>query len=72
MSDHSSHAPAHSDGHDHHDIAAHVRTYLVVFGALLVGTVITVGMYYVHFESMAVTIAIALFIASIKIGRAHV
>ena len=56
MSDHSSHAPAHSDGHDHHDIAAHVRTYLVVFGALLVGTVITVGMYYVHFESMAVTI----------------
>jgi cytochrome c oxidase subunit 4 len=66
MSDHSSNASAHSEGHDHHDIASHVRTYLVVFGALLVGTVITVGMYYVHFESMAVTIAVALFIASIK------
>lgn len=54
------------DSHDHHDMAAHIRTYMLVFGALLVGTLITVGMYFVHFESMAVTIAVALFIASIK------
>ncbi len=59
---------AHSSGggHDDHDIASHIKTYLIVFGALLVGTLITVGMYFVHFESMAVTIAVALFIASIK------
>jgi cytochrome c oxidase subunit IV len=62
---HSDHG--HSGGnHDHHDIAAHVKTYIYVFLALLVGTVITVGMYFVHFESMALTIAVALFIASIK------
>ena len=53
MSQHnSSHAASHGgDDHDH-DIAAHVRTYLIIFGALLVGTVLTV--------------AVALFIASIK------
>ncbi|KAB2674366.1 MAG: caa(3)-type oxidase subunit IV [Verrucomicrobia bacterium] len=66
MSDHShSNSPA-AAGHDDHDIAGHVRVYLGVFLALLVGTVVTVGLYYVHFESMAVTITIALFIASIK------
>jgi len=43
-----------------------VKTYIAVFVALLLGTLLTVGMYFVHFESMAVTIAIALFIASIK------
>lgn len=61
-------APGHeTGGHDDHgDIASHLRTYIGVFLALLVGTVITVAMYYVHFDSMALTIAIALFIASIK------
>ena len=54
------------DDHDHHDIASHLKTYIGVFIALLVGTIITVSMYYVHFESMALTITVALFIASIK------
>ena len=54
-----------SDAHAH-DIKKHVKVYILVFMALLVGTVITVGLYYVHFESMAVTIAVALFIASVK------
>ncbi len=64
--------PTHSSGHeshgdhDDHDVASHLKTYIAVFAALLVGTVVTVSMYYVHFESMALTIAIALFIASIK------
>ncbi len=72
MSDNHSHGPtggsatAGHDDHDHHDIASHIKTYIGVFIALLVGTVITVSMYYVHFDSMALTIAIALFIASIK------
>ncbi len=52
--------------HDSHDIQKHVKTYWLVFAALLVGTVLTVGMYYVHFDSMALTIAVALFIATIK------
>ena len=43
-----------------------VRKYIAVFVALLAGTVITVGMYYVHIPSVPLTIVIALFIASIK------
>ncbi len=52
-------------GHSH-DISKHVKVYVAVFVALLCGTVLTVGMYYVHFEKMAVTITIALFIATVK------
>src|SRR5213078_2211772 len=47
-------------------IAKHVKVYITVFIALLVGTLLTVGMYYFHFNSVAVTITIALFIATIK------
>jgi len=49
-----------------HDVSKQVRIYIGVFVALLIGTVLTVGMYYVHFESMALGIAIALFIATVK------
>jgi cytochrome c oxidase subunit IV len=52
---------------DHsHDISKHVRTYIIVFVALLVGTVVTVLMNSVHFDSMALTVTIALFIAIVK------
>jgi cytochrome c oxidase subunit 4 len=54
-----------SDAHSH-DLSKHVKVYITVFLALLVGTVLTVGMYYVHFETVAVTITIALFIATVK------
>jgi len=57
MSDHS---------HDAHDVQKDVKRYLIVFGALLVGTAITVGAYYVRLPTVALTIAVALFIASIK------
>jgi cytochrome c oxidase subunit 4 len=60
------HNSAQESAHDGHDVASHIKGYIAVFVALLVGTVITVGMYYVHFDSMAVTVAVALFIASIK------
>jgi cytochrome c oxidase subunit IV len=43
-----------------------IRVYLAIFGALLVGTVVTVALYYVHFEHVAVTITIAMIVASIK------
>ncbi len=52
--------------HSVHDLQKSVRKYILVFVALLVGTVITVGMYYVHIPSVPATIAVALFIASIK------
>jgi cytochrome c oxidase subunit IV len=70
-----SHGPGQSHSHTHgpggadahaHDVSKHVKVYIAVFVALLVGTVLTVGMYSVHFESMAVTIVIALFIATVK------
>ena len=52
---------------DHsHDISKHVRVYITVFVALLVGTIVTVALNYMHFESVPLTIAIALFVAVIK------
>ena len=60
-----SHGPG--EAHDHaHDVSKHVKVYILIFVALLVGTVLTVGMYYVHIPSVAWTIVIALFIASVK------
>ena len=54
-------------GHDHaHDIQKSIRRYVAVFVALLAGTGITVGMYYVHLPSVPLTILVAVTIASIK------
>jgi cytochrome c oxidase subunit 4 len=55
-----------SHHHDSHDVQKEVKKYIAVFVALLLGTVITVGLYYVYFQSVAVTVAVALFIASVK------
>ena len=49
------HAPEH--------FSHHVRRYLFVFYALIVGTVITVAASWLHIDSVALTVAIALFIA---------
>ena len=50
-----------------HDISKHVKVYVAVFVGLLAGTILTVGMYYWNpFQSVAATIAIALFIATVK------
>lgn len=38
----------------------------MVFVALLIGTVVTVGAYYLHLPSVAMTVAVALLIASVK------
>ena len=56
-------------GHHHHhdyDFAAHKKVYWVVGGALLVGTLVTVLAREWEFNSVALTIAVALFIASVK------
>jgi cytochrome c oxidase subunit 4 len=53
--------------HNHgHDVQQEVRRYLTVFACLLAGTVITVGAYYLHLPNVALTIAVALFIATVK------
>jgi cytochrome c oxidase subunit 4 len=50
-------------GHD--DIRSHVKTYYMVFGALMVLTTITVGVSYLHLATpMAITVA--LIVAAIK------
>ena len=60
------HAPAAGHGHDAHDVRKDILRYWVIGAALLVGTVLTVAMYYVHIPSVPATIAIALFIATVK------
>jgi len=52
--------------HSPEEISKHVRIYVVVFLALLVGTVVTVGLNYLHFNSVALTVTIALFVAVVK------
>jgi cytochrome c oxidase subunit IV len=52
-------------GHDAADIRKQVRGYMLVFGALAVGTVITVAVSYLHLP-LAIGLAVALLIASIK------
>ena len=47
------------------DIDKHVRTYVIVFAALAVLTIVTVGVYYLHLPAAA-AIGLALFIAAIK------
>jgi cytochrome c oxidase subunit 4 len=70
MSNHSAQtAPigaGHSHGHDAHDVSKAVRKYLIVFAALLVGTIITVLVSYIDFGHPGVNIGVALFIAGIK------
>ena len=52
--------------HSAHDLQKSVRRYVLVFVALLVGTVLTVTMYYIHIPNVAITVVVALFIASVK------
>jgi len=52
--------------HDAAEIDRHVRTYLLVFGALMVLTLLTVGAWRFLDLPLGPTIAVALIIASIK------
>jgi cytochrome c oxidase subunit 4 len=55
---------SHSEHPDH--FAHHVRRYLYVFVALIIGTIFTVWASYIHFSSREINIAVALLIASCK------
>jgi caa(3)-type oxidase subunit IV len=48
------------------DMGREQRRYLTVYAVLVVGTVFTVAMYYVHFEALWHTVAVALLIAAAK------
>jgi len=52
-------------GHSPEEVRAHVKVYMMVFGALAVLTVVTVGAFYVHLP-VGPAIALALLIASVK------
>ena len=54
----------HTDHSDH--FASHVRRYLYVFVALILGTIFTVWASYIRFPSREINIAVALLIASCK------
>jgi cytochrome c oxidase subunit 4 len=53
------------DAHASEDVSKHVRTYLIVFGALMLGTVLTVGVSYLHLPTRE-AIFVALAIATVK------
>src|SRR5690242_17170618 len=55
-----------SDHNNPHDVQKAVKTYLFIFGALLVGTVVTVLASFIPFGNPHVNILVALFIASVK------
>jgi cytochrome c oxidase subunit 4 len=63
---HGTHGAHGAHGHGHHDVAKEVRKYLIVFGALMVGTVLTVLAAKIDFGPDWVNILVALIIATVK------
>jgi cytochrome c oxidase subunit IV len=53
------------DAHGAEDIRSHVRTYMMVFGALMALTVITVAISYLHLP-VALAVLVALVVATVK------
>ena len=53
------------DSHTQEELRKHVRTYMMVFGALLVLTMVTVGVKYLHLPVLP-AILVALAIAIVK------
>src|SRR5437773_11532391 len=56
------------DEHAAHDVAKHVRKYLMVGATLLAFTAITVFLSYVNFGTQKANIAVALVVATFKAG----
>jgi len=61
-----SHSVAHHDEHSAADIQKHVRQYLIIGVALMIGTALTVWASLIDFGSSRINIVVALIIASIK------
>lgn len=56
-----------AETHDIHDVQKHVRTYLIIFGSLVVLTILTVAVAYVHLPIWP-ALVVALVIAITKGG----
>ena len=56
------------DGHGAHDVAKHIRGYLIVGATLLTFTIITVFLSYVNFGTQKANIAVAMIVATFKAG----
>lgn len=67
-------APVAADGHGDHDdhvahnVAKHIRGYMMVGGTLLAFTAITVFLSYVNFGTMKANVAVAMLVATFKAG----
>lgn len=59
------HAP---DEHAAHDVAKHIRGYLMVGLTLLVFTAITVALSYINFGTQKANVAVAMIVATFKAG----
>lgn len=61
-------ANGHGDHDDHvaHNVAKHIRGYLMVGGTLLIFTAITVFLSYVNFGTMKANVAVAMLVATFK------
>ena len=56
------------DDHGGHDVAKHVRGYLMVGATLITFTIITVFLSYVNFGTQKANIAVAMLVATFKAG----
>jgi cytochrome c oxidase subunit 4 len=54
------------DEHAAHDVAKHVRKYLLVGATLLAFTIITVFLSYVNFGTQKANVAVAMLVATFK------
>ena len=64
-------ATAGDELHDEHSaehVAKHIKGYLMVGATLLIFTIITVGLSYVHFGTQKANIAVAMLVATFKAG----
>jgi cytochrome c oxidase subunit IV len=66
MSDTHQPSTAAADEHSVEDVKKHIRTYLIIGVALMIGTVLTVWASLINFGSREINIVIALIIASAK------
>jgi len=55
------------DHHDH-DVSKHVKKYLMIGGALMFCTLLTVALSYIDFGSMKANMAIGMLLATFKAG----
>jgi caa(3)-type oxidase subunit IV len=51
---------------EHSDTSKLVKKYMMVFGALIIGTILTVAVAWIHIPSFAAAVLIGLFIATVK------